>query len=82
MNWIEKLNGNNFLTWKRRILYVLFQDHLDYVLDEVVAKPPKDAEGDIMVSAYEKYVWDDKKTRSIMLTFMETNVELLFEDYP
>lgn len=39
-------------------------------------------EVDIVIAAYEKYVHNDKKARSIILTFIEPDVELLFEDYP
>lgn len=46
----ETLNRNNFLTWKRRIRHILLQDHLDYVLDGEVAKPPENAELGIIVA--------------------------------
>ncbi|KAG9442378.1 hypothetical protein H6P81_018232 [Aristolochia fimbriata] len=75
----EKLNGNNFLTWKRRIRHILLQDGIDHVLDKAVASPPEGAEESVKV-ANDKLVLEDKKARSIMLTLMEPHVEILFED--
>ncbi|KAG9458307.1 hypothetical protein H6P81_002815 [Aristolochia fimbriata] len=75
----EKLNGNNFLTWKRRIRHILLQDGIDHALDKAVASPPEGAEESVKV-ANDKLVLEDKKARSIMLTFMEPDVEILFED--
>ncbi|KAG9450499.1 hypothetical protein H6P81_010464 [Aristolochia fimbriata] len=55
------------------------EDGIDHVLDKAVASPPEGAKESVKV-ANDKLVLEDKKARSIMLTFMEPDVEILFED--
>ncbi|KAF7154487.1 hypothetical protein RHSIM_Rhsim01G0134100 [Rhododendron simsii] len=78
----EKLNGANFSTWKRRIRHILFHDKVEYVIDiDDVPTPPPENSNAANRRMYEKFLEDDKTARHIMLTFMEPDIEILFEEY-
>ncbi|KAG5565586.1 hypothetical protein RHGRI_001486 [Rhododendron griersonianum] len=78
----EKLNGANFSTWKRRIRHILFHDKVEYVIDiDDVPTPPPENSSAADRRMYEKFLEDDKTARHIMLTFMEPDIEILFEEH-
>ncbi|KAG9444835.1 hypothetical protein H6P81_016175 [Aristolochia fimbriata] len=76
----QLVGGLLYLTISRPdISYAVHVDGIDHVLDKAVASPPEGAEESVKV-ANDKLVLEDKKARSIMVTFMEPDVEILFED--
>ena len=77
----EKLNGANHFGWKRRIRHILFQDKVEYVIDIGIPTPPPENSNSCAKRMYEKHVEDDKTARNILLTFMEPDIEILFEEY-
>uniref|UniRef100_A0A7N2LQP3 Retrovirus-related Pol polyprotein from transposon TNT 1-94 n=1 Tax=Quercus lobata TaxID=97700 RepID=A0A7N2LQP3_QUELO len=77
----EKLNGANHSVWKCRIHHILFQDKVQYVIDIGIPTPPSENSNVAAKRMSEKHVEDDKTTRNILLTFMEPDIEILFEEY-
>ncbi|KAK3015659.1 hypothetical protein RJ639_006333 [Escallonia herrerae] len=77
----EKLNGNNFSTWKCRIRHILFQDKVEYVLDVPYPKEPPLRAGEAAREAFDRFVENDKLARSTLLTFMEPDLEVIYEEY-
>ncbi|KAK3008966.1 hypothetical protein RJ639_013383 [Escallonia herrerae] len=77
----EKLNGNNFSTWKRRIRHILFQDKVEYVLDVPYPKEPPLRAGEAAREAFDRFFENDKLARSTLLTFMEPDLEVIYEEY-
>ena len=77
----KKLNGANHFGWKRRIHHILFQDKVEYVIDIGIPTPPLENSNSCAKRMYEKHVEDDKTARNILLTFMETDIEILFKEY-
>ena len=78
---IEKLNRANHSIWKRRICHILFQDKVEYVIDIGIPTPPPENSNASAKTMYEKHLEDDKTARNILLTFMETDIEILFKEY-
>ena len=77
----EKLNGANHFVWKHHIRHILFQDKVEYVIDISIPTPPPENSNAAAKRMYEKHVEDDKIARNILLTFMEPDIEILFEEY-
>ncbi|KAL5711806.1 hypothetical protein ACHQM5_014046 [Ranunculus cassubicifolius] len=78
----EKLNGTNFSVWKRRMRHILFQDKIEYVLD---VPKPDEPPANASVAAkrtYERFIENDKIARSTLLTFMDPDLEIIYEGYP
>ncbi|XP_031493236.1 uncharacterized protein LOC116259513 [Nymphaea colorata] len=77
----EKLSGNNFHAWKRRIMLALTLERLIYVINKpfpTLGDKPTDEEK----KEYEAFENDDLMARTIMLTFMEDDLIRVFEDCP
>ena len=77
----EKLNGANHSVWKRRIRHIFFQDKVEYVIDIGIPTPPPENSTTAAKRMSEKHLEDDKTARNILLTFMELDIEILFEEY-
>ena len=78
---IEQLNGANHSVWKHWIHHILFQDKVEYVIDISIPTPPPENANVVAKRMYEKHLEDDKTARNILLTFMEHDIEILFEEY-
>ena len=78
---IDKLNGANHSVWKRRICHMLFQDKVEYATDIGIPTPPPENANAVAKRMYEKHLEDDKTARNILLTFMEHDIKILFEEY-
>ncbi|PIA46018.1 hypothetical protein AQUCO_01600350v1 [Aquilegia coerulea] len=78
----ERLNGTNFSTWKRRIKHILFQDKIQYVLDVPMPTEPPANAGAAARRTYERFIDDDKTVKSTMLTFMDPDLEIIYEGQP
>ncbi|XP_010272034.1 PREDICTED: uncharacterized protein LOC104607935 [Nelumbo nucifera] len=77
----EKLNGTNYPIWKRRIRQILAQDCLDYILDDDIPPVPSENATLAETRKHNKYEKDNKIARSTILTFIELDIEMLFEEY-
>lgn len=74
---IERLNGSNFSTWKRRIRQILFHEKVEYVIDVPNPEEPSNPSP----APYDRFLEDDKLARSTMLTFMDPDLEIIYEGY-
>ena len=75
------MNDTNFYIWKSCIPHILFQDKVEYVINiDVLLPPPKNASSSIK-RLHEKYRENNRIARDIMLTFMESDIKILFEEY-
>ena len=77
----KKLNGTKFSTWKRRTKHVLFQDKVEYTLETPMPDDPGPNFNAANTRMYQRFLDDNKLARDDMLTFMEPDVEMLFEEH-
>ncbi|KAH7849897.1 hypothetical protein Vadar_024665 [Vaccinium darrowii] len=80
----EKLNGDNFDIWHRKIQYVLHEQEVEDLLTHSMTEPEK---GDTIqhtldLAAYEKWRKRDRCARSIMLSSMSNDLLDEFDEYP
>ncbi|XP_010278495.1 PREDICTED: uncharacterized protein LOC104612672 [Nelumbo nucifera] len=77
----EKLNGTNFALWKRRIGRILDEENVDYVLDKSIPTKPVDDDSLTVIREYQKWEKYNRNVRNCLLTFMEPDIEVVFEEY-
>ena len=77
---LEKLNGTNYDMWHRKIKYGMIHDGIEYVIYEI-APELNDSPTDGEIKKMEQWISNDKKTRSLILMFMEDNLINFFETY-
>lgn len=84
LNKGEKLNGDNFDIWHRKIQYVLNEQEVEDLLTYSMTEPEK---GDTVqhtldLAAYDKWRKRDRCARSIMLSSMSNDLLDEFDEYP
>jgi len=52
---------------------IFFQDKVNYIIDVDILLPPHENASSFIRKSYEKYIDDNRTTKEIMLTFMESN---------
>ncbi|XP_019053977.1 PREDICTED: uncharacterized protein LOC109114947 [Nelumbo nucifera] len=77
----KKLNGTNFALWKRRIRMILDEENVDYILDKSIPAKPTNDNSLAVIREYQKWEKDNRKARNCLLTFMEPDIEVVFEEY-
>ncbi|XP_075103506.1 uncharacterized protein LOC142178077 [Nicotiana tabacum] len=66
----NKLEGSNYVDWKRNLDIVLIAEEYKFVLDEVCPKKPGDDATDDEQKAYQKWVKTDEMARCYILVSM------------
>lgn len=77
----ERLNGTNFSTWKCSIRHIIFHDKAEYVLDTPYPTEPLIRADEAARNTFECFVKDDKLARYTMLTILDPDLEIIFEEH-
>jgi hypothetical protein len=78
-----KLDGSNFTVWKRKIMYLLVVENIDYIIDTPEPEEPKkdatpEEKSEYMLE-YENWAKDNKKARVFMLGSMSDSLAAEYE---
>ncbi|XP_022874158.1 uncharacterized protein LOC111392981 [Olea europaea var. sylvestris] len=75
----NQLVGNNYVDWKRNLMFVLIAEKLDFVLEEECLEEPTETIGKSKRAAYDKWIAADKMTRCYNLASMSNVLQQKLE---